>query len=251
MVRFGIALAMVGSLLAGCASPNERPVRSSVGTTPALVMGPNLRVVTQRERMIDGRGSIPTMCLEPSPDVVVAFGKKLDGALTVKAETGLDGSQTLKLDSTEAASAIAGRDKAVLALRDGLYAACQSYANGTLGHDAYALILSQYGNLLVALVGSGGKPGLQRSSHDTAIAGLMVACVSEYDPTRLAALDAGRNKIDNGVLTREFCQALLNGILHGRLLSHASLVSPPSATALAMAGWRPERREEFGTALPA
>ncbi len=240
MVRFGIALAMVGSLLAGCASPNERPVRSSVGTTPALVMGPNLRVVTQRERMIDGRGSIPTMCLEPSPDVVVAFGKTLDGKVSVVAETGLNGDQTLKLESKEDARDIAGRDKAVLALRDGLYAACQSYANGTLGHDAYALILSQYGNLLVALVGTGSKPGLQRSSHDTAVAGLMVACVSEYDPTRLAALDAGRNRIDNRVLTREFCQALLNGILHGRLLSHASLQPHPSTKALAALQRRPE-----------
>ena len=44
----------------------------------------------------------------------------------------------------------------MVALRDGLYSACQAYANQLIGKDAYSLILSQYGNLLVALASGGG-----------------------------------------------------------------------------------------------
>ena len=67
-----------------------------------------------------------------------------------------------------------GRTAGVVALRDGLYAACQAYANGVLGQDAYSVILSQYGTLLVRLVSAssasdpGGPPAApSRSSTPT------------------------------------------------------------------------------------
>jgi hypothetical protein len=47
--------------------------------------------------------------------------------------------------------ALAGRSTALLGLRDGLYRACEAYANGALGADAYALILSRYGQLMTTL----------------------------------------------------------------------------------------------------
>jgi Putative peptidoglycan binding domain len=68
-----------------------------------------------------------------------------------------------------------GRTAGVVALRDGLCAACQAYANGALGQDAYSVILSQYGTLLVRLVSAsstsdpGGPPAApSRSSTPTA-----------------------------------------------------------------------------------
>jgi hypothetical protein len=176
---------------------------------------------------------------------------------------------------------LAGRTAGVLALRDGLYATCQAYANGALGQSAYALGLSQYGNLLVALtahdpgasggttvsalgpsisitpnsggaptvtitpskasapaitpqaqpavadaddlppvlsVDAPGSPGAQGqgaanpnpglfTANDSASHALLVACISEYDPTRLGA----RNPADgvpwrSGVLTESFCR---------------------------------------------
>jgi hypothetical protein len=115
-------------------------------------------MVTERPRQIDSGPPLPTICTEPSPDVAVAFGKSL--AASVTEQGGTSGSGSLSVASTETATALAGRTAGVLALRDGLYAACQSYVNGVLGHDAYAVILSQYGNLLVALAGTGtaGNP---------------------------------------------------------------------------------------------
>jgi hypothetical protein len=48
-------------------------------------------------------------------------------------------------------TALAGRSTALLGLRDGLYRACEAYANGALGADAYALVLSRYGQLMTTL----------------------------------------------------------------------------------------------------
>jgi hypothetical protein len=75
----------------------------------------------------------------------------------------------------ETITQLAGRTAGVVALRDGLYAACQPYANGVLGQDAYSLILSQYGSLLVRLVSAssapdpGDKPAAASSSTPTAV----------------------------------------------------------------------------------
>jgi hypothetical protein len=62
-----------------------------------------------------------------------------------------------------------GRTAGVVALRDGLYSACQAYANHVIGKDAYSLILSQYGNLLVALTsGSAASEGAKSPSPASA-----------------------------------------------------------------------------------
>ena len=74
------------------------------------------------------------------------------GTITGKETASISGSNSF----TETISAMAGRTAGVVALRDGLYKACEAYANGVIGKSAYALILSQYGNLLVALAGSSG-----------------------------------------------------------------------------------------------
>jgi hypothetical protein len=47
--------------------------------------------------------------------------------------------------------ALAGRSTALLGLRDGLFRACEAYANGVIGADAYALVLSRYGQLMTTL----------------------------------------------------------------------------------------------------
>ena len=218
MLRFSLIAIVLSCLLFGCASPNDRPRRYTLGDTQTLVMGGNLRVVTQTNRAIIGQPNLPTICMEPSPDVIIAFERTTDAKANVAAKTGLNGEQALKVETKETAAELTSRDKGVLALRDGLYAACQSYANGVLGHDAYALILSQYGNLLVALVGGDNHASPHRSSRDTALVGLMVACVSEHDPTRLRATDISGQLIPNDLLGEAFCRKILDGIESGRLL---------------------------------
>ena len=225
------AAALAAASLAACTSANQRVAHADFGTTKALATTGSLRLITERERP----GYQPVVCSEPSPDYAIAFGSATKAALAVNGGTppaeataaaaeaaaaGAVGSGAAAFDrtTTEAVTAGAGRAAAVLALRDGLYAACQSYANGVIGQDAYAVILSQYGHLLVALVGdgradtttpAGGKAAIEASKLDTrrtTLSTLIVACVSGHDATRL-----GRGT--NRLLGPRFCQDVLKAAL--------------------------------------
>jgi hypothetical protein len=172
------ALIMVA--LAACHSPDSRPVdlpqmfapTSTFGSAAAaggsgsverafLMPGGNYSMVTVRRRAeVPSSGEAVVVCAAPSPDwaTAIAMAQQLaaSGSITGKESASVSGSNSF----TETISAMAGRTAGVVALRDGLYNACQAYANGVIGKDAYALILSQYGNLLVALAGgSGGGSG--------------------------------------------------------------------------------------------
>jgi hypothetical protein len=233
-----VSVCLLSTVLGGCAvfaDPNAWPQKFKYGDSANLASGAGVRFVNEREREMTGREDrpLPTMCTEPSPDVAVAFGTSLAAQASVNGQGAGSGSAS----TSEAALALAGRTASVLALRDGLYATCQAYTNGALGQSAYALGLSQYGNLLVALTAhdpgasggtsaasgaaaagnaaTAGTPGSSSNAalftaNDSATAGLLVACISEYDPTRLGARDPITREIKtNPVLTREFCQKYL------------------------------------------
>jgi hypothetical protein len=270
---------VLSAALGGCAvfaDPNAWPQKFKYADSATLASGANVRYVNDRLRDMAGREGrpLPTMCTEPAPDVAVAFGTSLGASANIPGQ----GSGGFGVGTSEAAMQLAGRTAGVLALRDGLYATCQAYANGALGQSAYALGLSQYGNLLVALTahdpgfqpaatsvsavgpsisitpnGAGAPtvtitpnkasaltpqaqpavadaddlppvlpvavtPGAQGqdaanpnpglfTANDSASHALLVACISEYDPTRLGA----RNPADgvpwrSGVLTESFCR---------------------------------------------
>jgi len=153
---------VLSTYLGGCAlfaDPNAWPQKFQYGESENLAAGPNIRFVNERWREMPGRPPLNTMCTEPSPDAAVAFGTTLGAQATINNQ----GSGGFNAGTSEAALELAGRTAGVLALRDGLYATCQAYSNGALGQSAYALGLSQYGNLLVALSSNGslgqGAPG--------------------------------------------------------------------------------------------
>lgn len=228
-------IGILGFAVAGCADPNTKATHIGFGTTTdAVTMGPALRVVTERPRLLEDGQWLPTMCSEPSPDVAIAFGRSLaaQGSYSEPGAASVSGS--VNAQSTETATALAGRTAGVLALRDGLYAACQSYTNGVLGHDAYAIILSQYGNLLVALAGTGtaGNPTTY-TSQDAAIGAMLVACISEHDPTRIRPFGPNGTPNTNPLLSVQRCKALLGAIAAGRLLA------PPKKAAASAADKKP------------
>jgi hypothetical protein len=236
-----VSVCLLSTVVGGCAivaDPNAWPQKFKYGDSATMASGANIRFVNERRREMTGREDrpLPTMCTEPSPDVAVAFGTSLAAQATINNQAGAN-SGSANASTSEAALALAGRTASVLALRDGLYATCQAYTNGALGQSAYALGLSQYGNLLVALTAhdtgspggtsalSGGaagagdpaKAGTAGSSNaalftpdDSEATALMVACISEYDPTRLGARDPiTRGPITNPVLSQEFCYKYL------------------------------------------
>ncbi|MCK8779027.1 hypothetical protein M0654_03415 [Rhizobium sp. NTR19] len=187
--------------LAGCNSPNSRVSPVSFGSSTGIVTSGNLRLVTERHK----KDYPPVVCTEPSPDYMVAFDQTRSFTNTRPTEQG-ERKLEINLSSVEDVEKGEGREAAVLALRDGLYVACQSYANGVIGQDAYAIILSQYGNLLVALVGKDTAPGkVEVSGPNAAISAMTVACISGHDPSRD---DSGRNPL----LTVGFCRDLLGRV---------------------------------------
>ncbi len=223
-----VASACVLSIyLGGCAfvaDPNAWPQKFQYGDSNTLVMGGNLRMVTERDRERLIGPPLPTVCTEPSPDVAVAFGRALAAQGSYSQPSGPSVSGNVSASTTEQATALAGRTAGVLALRDGLYAACQAYTNGILGQDAYAMVLSQYGNLLVALAGVNTGSGAEQaytpySPQDVAIATLLVSCISEHDPTRLGAVAPNGRPIPNQMLSGPFCHNLLARIASGKLVT--------------------------------
>ncbi|WP_349963117.1 hypothetical protein [Rhizobium sp. ZPR3] len=237
-------------ILAGCNAASNRVSSLQFGETHVLATTGNLRLVTDRKRLQPNGLVQNTICTEPSPDYAIAFGSN---AALSGSGTGADGVKrdfSASYASTEQATALAGRTAGVLALRDGLYAACQSYANGVIGHDAYAMILSQYGDLLVALAGNSSADGGGATAQTTAsteasgkgttdatkaaspqklttttrvngsavadpmkkstLAALLVACISENDPTRYRV---GPEMPRNRLLSERFCQQVIAGAL--------------------------------------
>jgi hypothetical protein len=209
-----VAACVLGASLGGCAifaDPNAWPQKFDYADSKNIASGPNVRFVNERLREIPGGFPLPTMCTEPAPDVAVAFGTSLAAQASIAAQGGGQNSGSFNASTSETATALAGRTASVLALRDGLYATCQAYSNGVLGQSAYALGLSQYGNLLVALTAPADSNGTPNSAINTpdqsAAAALMVACISEYDPTRLGAVNPTTGQmVPNRVLDSAFCR---------------------------------------------
>jgi len=240
-------------LLAGCAhSPNTywRQIDLGANTTANLTSG-DLRLVMTRDRSTTPEDKV--FCSEPSPDFATAIATALNVTGSGSAPSGPSASASVNSTSAETITQLAGRTAGVLALRDGLYATCQAYANGVLGKDAYALVLSQYGNLLLGLVGasapstasSGAPSGSTSSTPDAAtgntgtkssgagpsaetpaqaaVQSLFVACVSNFDSTRHT--DVGEN---NAVLDKATCSKLVQSIAD-------------NATVLLLAGAKPDQ----------
>ena len=115
--------------------------------TPTAFTTADARMITQRQHPVMKNEVI---CTEPSPDVAKALSTAV--GLTAQGGNGAaSGSLGASGASAEAVAELAGRSTALLGLRDGLYRACEAYANGVIGQDAYALVLSRYAQLMTTL----------------------------------------------------------------------------------------------------
>ncbi len=107
----------------------------------------DIRVVSQRQHPVTHQW---VTCTEPTPDVAKALSTAAQVSLkggnkAANGEVGLSGG------SAEAIAELAGRSTALLALRDGLFRACEAHENGAIGADAYSLVLGRYGQLMTTL----------------------------------------------------------------------------------------------------
>jgi hypothetical protein len=146
-----VALVLVALGLAACNTFEDDAQRTNARTSafsfPAAFTTADARIITERRSSVTGQDIV---CTEPSPDVAKAISTAF--ALGGQGGNGsASGGLATSAGSAEAVAELAGRSTALLGLRDGLFRACEAYANGAIGADMYALIISHYGQLMTTL----------------------------------------------------------------------------------------------------
>jgi len=157
------AITASAMLISGCSQllgpGNGIPGARSLNEGATLLPASNYHLITVRPApqfiapQSPPKANQDIMCTEPSPDWATALSTAINLSASGSAPSGPSASISGGGNTSEAITAMLGRTAGVVALRDGLYSACQAYANGIIGRDSYALIISQYGDLLVQLAG--------------------------------------------------------------------------------------------------
>jgi hypothetical protein len=266
-----LCFALLGGGLAGCkylARPSN-DVPQLLNTTPPFERGSaillpgadyRLAVVRAGPDFRQSDGSIfygqDILCSEPSPDWAIAFGNAFAAAASGGASGGPSGSLSGSGSTTEAITAATGRTAGVVALRDGLYAACQAYANQEIGKDAYSLILSQYGNLLVALAssgggGTGGSASATPASTSPSGVAVAVSTGSTSGSAKPSGTSSGSDAPQGGNAQSPVVQQTAQGVqaMLVACISHYDQ-SIPHATNTLLERNCPEFFRELGTELP-
>ncbi|MCB1885733.1 MAG: hypothetical protein KDG89_17385, partial [Geminicoccaceae bacterium] len=123
------------------------------------------RVILSAVRGTEGKRR-RVVCAEPSPDAVSALAASTGGSLGVALPAGATPEQiqanlALTRAVAEQVAYVGVRNATIQLLRDGLYRACEAYMNGAVGDFGYALILTNYGKTMAALLTIDGvtRPG--------------------------------------------------------------------------------------------
>jgi hypothetical protein len=126
------------------------------------------------------------ICAEPSPDVARVVQAAFSGAAATKVDVanpvpaGLAGPKSVDVEASgridasrsEAISQLTRRIATIQLLRDGMYRACEAYANGAIGQEIYTAIVSRYDKMMVTMLlaemASGNLPGLATAGGQAA-----------------------------------------------------------------------------------
>jgi hypothetical protein len=144
-------------LLAGCGDVWKQNGSSSLRTNDVLMTTADIRTVL---RVPDPNAPPWTnryvTCAEPSPDVsrAVDLAIKSSASAQVLSPEGTSTTAQAALDyaRTESVAQLGRRIATTQLLRDGLYRACEAYANGAINSLTYTAIVSKYDDLLVTML---------------------------------------------------------------------------------------------------
>jgi hypothetical protein len=101
------------------------------------------------------------ICAEPSPDVVKAVSESFGagGGIQVHIPPGTTNPEIAAAASgaatkaySESVAQLTQRMATIQLLRDGLYRACEAYANGAMTETTYAILLSRYDDTMITLL---------------------------------------------------------------------------------------------------
>lgn len=138
-----ICVAAIG--LSGCSSTVFKTHQFETTPPTSLSVDAKQRVLLSKKR--PGTNKL-VVCFEPSPDALVAAASSLGGSLGVPEQVAAELSGAL----SEQVSNIGLRTHTVTLLREGLYRACEAYANGAIEKEQYRQILNGYGALVLTMM---------------------------------------------------------------------------------------------------
>lgn len=169
-----LALCLAGGLPA-CNGPTLR-VTPNMGDLHAIATSADVRLVlTKPVDPVDADYVRPKTitCAEPSPDMARIVTEALGSSSSLSVKGKLPGSPTpeqlnatmaLSKSHAEAIAQMTERLATIQLLRDGLYRACEAYANGAISSTTYAIILSRFDKMMVTMLfgelaaGNFGRP---------------------------------------------------------------------------------------------
>lgn len=157
-----LLLVACGLVVSACGTQSEGGtfyVSKSLGKSRTLVTSADVRLVTSTPVDYDvSRGRIKPkqiICAEPSPDLAKAVQKSFGLGAGLGVDTpGVKGQAAVSIAKARAESAaqLGERLATIQLLRDGLYRACEAYANGALSEVTYAVLLSRYDDTMVSML---------------------------------------------------------------------------------------------------
>lgn len=159
--RIGLITTIVASslLVASCSTIdnwNSKFRTSSIGDGKTIFTDAKQRMITSLPIEPASRpGQVQPKritCAEPSPDVVQAISETLSASLKVAVQNKGEGAVAFSRSAAASVAQLGERLATIQLLRDGMYRACEAYANGAVSSASYAVILSGYDDSMVTLV---------------------------------------------------------------------------------------------------
>ncbi len=155
---------LIAAGLGGCGQAYKESWTRELPENEALLTTAAVRGVYSNTRMVENSGGTErqrVVCAEPSADVASAISKGFGAALTLTGK-GTPAAGAPPVEAAAAASIGSSRAQAIAQLgerlatiqmlRDGLYRACEAYANGAISQATYTLIVSRIDDLMVTLL---------------------------------------------------------------------------------------------------
>lgn len=148
--------------IAACESGGTVTTVKKLEGGEALITSADVRTVnwTSARPDRDMGGVVPNTitCAEPSPDVAKAVSEAFNASASLAAQSvqGVDGQAALAMSRAHAESIaqLGERLATVQLLRDGLYRACEAFANGAISEITYAVMVARYDDTVVTLMTS-------------------------------------------------------------------------------------------------
>lgn len=225
MSRLGrlLVLALLSAITGGCAIDRRR-----AGKIYFLGTEADRRLVfTAPNEYRASSGKItPTqiVCAEPSPDVAKAIAEAKSFAAAARGsgsepqtrvQVQGEGSASYSSSRAESLAQLTNRMATIQLLRDGLYRACEAYANGAIGATTYAVILSRYDDTMITLLLgelTAGNFGQELAVLGTSAGGFSSAGTGGSPDAEAAKrkLEQAEQDVENAQTKRDAAQSALN-----------------------------------------